>query len=546
MMNDLSPSISNRRRFPIIWIIPLTALLIGLYMVIHTFMTEGPTITLNFATAEGLIKGKTKVRMLNVDIGVVENVVLKQDMSGVTTTIKLDRQARPLLREDTRFWVVRARISTKGISGLETLLGGSYIEMAPGDGQRGKRAFVGLEEPPVTPADAPGLRLRLHSDHAGSISTGDLVLYRGYRVGRIESTKFDTHQREVNFEVFIDAPFHELVDSSTRFWDTSGVSFKASAEGIEVTTGSLTTILQGGVAFGNPSGLPPGIPVENDREFQLYKSQDEILKNPYHYGTYFVVSFQQSLRGLLAGAPVEYRGIKVGRVERILLKEAMEHGMGGTGSAIPVLIYLEPGLLALHDNPESVTTLREAIGTGVTQGLRATLQTGNLLTGQQLINLDFFPEEKPAELGTFGEYRVIPTIETGVARLEEQVNSFLQTLNNLPLETTVTGVNTVITNADKAVISLTTTINSLNSLLDNEDSKALPNELVKTLIELRNTLNGLSSESSIYQNLDSSLDTLESTLDSLDALLRKLSVQPNTLLFPTKPEPDLIPEAGTK
>ncbi|MBV1916261.1 MAG: intermembrane transport protein PqiB [Pseudomonadales bacterium] len=545
-MNELNPSVSNSRRLSVIWIIPLVAALIGLYMIIHTLMSEGPTITLDFSTAEGLVKGKTKIRLLNVDIGVVENVVLKPDMTGVTTTIKLDPQARPLLREDTLFWVVRARVSASGISGLETLLGGSYIEMAPGDGQLGKRAFVGLEEPPVTPADAPGLRLRLYSDRAGSISTGDVVLYRGYHVGRVESTRFDTQQRRVNYEVFIDAPFHELIDSSTRFWDTSGISFKASADGIEVDTGSLNTLLLGGVSFGSPPDLPTGVPVKSDHEFQLYKSQDEILKNPYRYGTYFVVSFQQSLRGLTTGAPVEYRGIRIGRVERILLKETMEQGMGGTGSPIPVLIYLEPGLLALQDNPQSVTALRKTIRTGVTKGLRATLHAGNLLTGQQLINISFFPEEPPAELEKFGQYTVIPTIETGVARLEEQVNEFLETLNSLPLKTTVDGANSLIASADKTVISLNTAIRSVNSLLDNDDAKALPKELIETLQELRNTLNGLSSESSMYQNLDSSLDTLDSTLNNLDALLRKLSVQPSSLIFPAEPEPDLIPQAGSK
>ena len=322
--------------------------------------------------------------------------------------------------------------------------------------------------------------------------------------------------------------------------------FKASADGIEVSTGALNTVLLGGVSFGTPPGIPAGIPVKNDQQFQLYKSRDEILKNPYRYGTYFVVSFQQSLRGLVSGAPVEYRGIKVGRVERILLKEAMENGMGGTGNPIPVLIYMEPGLLALQDTPQSVAALRKTIREGITRGLRATLQTGNLLTGQQLISIDFFPEEKPVEPEQFRQYSVIPTIETGVVRLEEQVNGFLETLNSLPLNTTVDRANSLIANADKAVISLNTAIGSVNSLLDNDDAKALPKALVKTLEELRDTLNGLTPESSMYQNLDSSLDTLDSTLNNLDALLRKLSTQPNSLVFPVKPEADLIPQAGSK
>ncbi|MBL4890200.1 MAG: intermembrane transport protein PqiB [Candidatus Lindowbacteria bacterium] len=542
-MNDMEPSVSSGRKLSAIWILPLVTLIVGVSIVINSIMTEGPTITIDFATADGLEVGKTKIRLLSVEVGVVEGIALKEDMSGVTATIKLERETQSLLRADTRFWVVRARVGAGGISGLGTILGGSYIEMAPGTGTEGTKAFVGLEEPPLTPLDAPGLRLSLFSQRAGSISTGDAVLYRGYKVGRVESLEFDTEQRRARYDIFIDAPFHELVDSTTRFWDTSGISVKASAEGLEIHTGSLDTILLGGVAFASPPDLPAGDPVENGKEFQLYKSYDSILKNPYRHGMYYVVSFRQSIRGLVTGAPVEYRGIKIGRVERILMKELAMQGMTAAGSAIPILIYVEPGRMALPDNLESISTFKQVVEKGIENGLRATLQTGNLLTGKQLISFDFFPDEEPAVLGHFGQYTLVPTVETGVGRLENQVRTFLDTLNALPLEAIVAEANTVLSDADKTVVSLTATLNSVNSLLDNNDSKALPGELVATLAEMRNALAGLTPESKIYQSLGASVNSLNSTLESMDALLRKLSIKPNTLLFPTAPEPDLIPEA---
>ena len=286
---EQAPLVSRRRRFSAIWILPLVTLIIGVSMVVHTFMTEGPTITLDFETADGLEQGKTKVRLLNVDVGVVDSVTFKEDMSGVVATVKLEQKTRSLLREDTRFWVVRARVGARGISGLGTLLAGTYIEMAPGTGEVGRREFVGLEEPPLTPIDAPGLRLALYSDRAGSISTGDVVLYRGYSVGRVEAMSFDTDRQEVRYDIFVDAPFHELVDSSTRFWDTSGVKVKASADGVEVHTGSIDTILLGGVAFESPEELPPGNPVENGRKYKLYESYDDILKHPFRHRNYYVV-----------------------------------------------------------------------------------------------------------------------------------------------------------------------------------------------------------------------------------------------------------------
>ena len=197
---------------------------------------------------------------------------------------------------------------------------------------------------------------------------------------------------------------------------------------------------------------------------------------------------------------------------------------------------MEPGRIELPDTQEAVTVLRQSIEDGVSQGLRATLLMGNLLTGKQLIGIDFYPDEAPAELGVFGQYPVIPSIETGIVRLETKVSKFLDRLNALPLDETIAGVNRVLGNAD-------TTITSLNVLLESDDTKALPSELVTTLEELRVTLAGFSPDSKMYQGLGSSVNTLNGTLENLDGLIRQLSIRPNALLFPASPELDPIPEA---
>ena len=543
-MNEAQATISSGRRFSAIWILPLVTLVVGVVIVVHSVMTDGPTITIDFETADSLEVGKTKIRLLSVNVGVVESVSIKKDLSGVTATIKLDQKTRHLLVDDTRFWIVRARVGAGGISGLSTILSGAYIEMDPGHGVNKTKAYVGLEDPPLTPADAPGLRLFLYTGHAGSVSTGNEVLYRGYPVGRIEAMEFDADRKQVRYDVFVDAPYHELIDSSTRFWDTSGVALTASAVGLEVEMGSLDTILLGGVAFGSPPGLPAGMPVKSGQSYKLYKSYASILEHPYRYGSYYVVSFSQSLRGLVPGAPVEYRGIEIGRVERVMVKELAAQGHVGTGAAIPVLIFLEPGRLEVGDNEEAVERLNKVIAQGVrNSGLRASLETGNLLTGKQLISLDYFPDEEPTQLGEFEQYSVIPSIETGVARLEQQVSAFLEKLNALPLEETVVGANRVMGNVDDTLTSLTAAIDSANSVLASEDVQALPDELVATLYDLRTVLNGLSPNSKMAQSLGSSVSTLNATLISLDALIRQLSIKPNAIIFPVSPEQDLIPEA---
>jgi paraquat-inducible protein B len=531
--------ISQGRSFSGIWIIPLIALLLGVYMVVHTWLTEGPTITVAFSNASGLTEGKTKIKYRSVDMGVVEEVRLNDNFDGVVATIKLDRQTLPLLRDDTRFWVVTARVGMGNISGLDTLLSGAYIQLAPGTGKQGQRDFVALEQPPLTPTGAPGLRLKLISERAASVSAGDAVLYNHYKVGRVESMTFDPRDRKAHYTLFIDAPYHELVDSQSRFWDVSGISMSAGADGFKLETGSMDTVLLGGVAFGLPPGMTKGEPVEHNTEFELYSSYDDILKNPFHFGTYYVVSFSQSIKGLSAGAPVEYRGIPLGRVERILLKESIEYnieqGIEGQGADVPILIYLEPGRLALSDSKSSIEGLHTAIRFGVDNGMRASLETGSLLTGAKYVSIDYFEGAEEAAIGSFLDYPTIPTIETGLGQIEQKLTAVLDKINALPLDDTVSSANA-------AIATLNETLDSLHKILESQSTQQLPQQLDATLQELQTTLSGLSPNSEAYQSINSSLQRLNRTIGNLESLTRTLSGQPNAAVMPSNPTPDPIPE----
>jgi paraquat-inducible protein B len=532
-------NISQGRKLSGIWIIPLLAALLGIYMVVHTWMTEGPEITIAFNTANGLTQGKTKIKYRNVDMGLVEEVVLNDEFDGVIAKVKLERQALSLLREDTRFWVVTARVGVGNISGLDTLLSGAYIQLAPGTGKEGLRDFVALEQPPQTPTGAPGLRLKLTSERASSVSAGDAVLYNSYKVGRVESMKFDPSDRMAHYTLFIDAPYHEMVDSETRFWDVSGISLSAGADGFKLETGSLDTVMLGGVAFGMPPGIAKGEQVESNAEFKLYASYEDILKNPFRYGTRYVIMFSQSIKGLVPGAPVEYRGIALGRVERILLKESLEynlkHDIEGQGADVPILVYLEPGRLALPDTESSIEGLQRSIRLGVDNGMRASLETGSLLTGAKYVSIDYFETAEEATIGKFLEYPTIPSIETGLGQIEQKLTAVLDKINALPLEDTVGGANT-------AIATLNQTLASLQTILENQSTQRLPEQLDATLQELRATLKGLSPDSEVYQSINSSLLRLNRTLGNMESLTSTLSGQPNAALMPSKPTPDPIPE----
>ncbi len=544
-METARPNIIRGTKISGIWAIPILALVLGAYMVLHSWLTEGPEIEIAFKNASGIEPGQTKIKYRNVDIGVVEKVRLNDQFDGVIARAKLDRQALPLLRSDTRFWVVTARVGLSDISGLDTLITGAYIQLGPGTGEEGQTEFIALEQPPLTPMGAPGLRLQLTSERASSVSAGDTVLYKGYAVGRVESMKFDPKKREVRYVVFIDAPYHRLVTSSARFWDVSGITVHAGAEGIKVEAGSVDTVLLGGVAFEIPAGMAKGDVVEHNSEFKLYNSYADIVQNPYRFGAHYVVSFEQSVKGLLPGAAVEYRGIPIGRVERVLLKESLSGSINQSPespsapsdqvSPIHVLIYLEPARLELPDQRVSLEQMHQYLESGVRNGLRASLENDNLLTGSKYIGLDFFTNVEAQETRMFNTYSTIPSIDTGLGQLQQKFITILDTVNELPLDKTVGSANS-------ALDSLNDSLSSLQSILTSQDTKNLPLQLEQTLRELQQTLSGYSPDSETYDSINSSLELLNRTLSNFEALSDTLARQPNSFILPVKQAPDPMPE----
>jgi len=526
-------------RLSSVWIIPLLALLLGAYLLVDSWRTRGPKIEIVFDTAEGLQPGKTRIKYRSVDMGLVETVRLDDDLRHVVAEARLDRRALPLLREDTQFWVVTARVGADQITGLSTLLSGAYIEFAPGDGPPGRRRFDALLQPPLTSPDAPGLRLLLWSDAANSVTAGDAVLYHGFEVGRVESRDFDQERGKISYVVFIDAPFHRLLNSSVRFWNVSGIQAKLGADGFTVETGSLDTLLLGGVAFDTPPEMTSGDPVQSGEQFQLFPSYQAAIEDPFRFGREFVLSFDQGVRGLSSGAPVEFRGIKIGEVDRILLREAsadpVERSLEEWVPPVPVLIRLEPGRLDLPDRESSLDALQLSIAHGIEKGLRATIESGNLLTGARYISLDYFPNLPPAELGEWQGYPSIPTLSSGLGQIQQRANALLGKLEALPLENTLAEVEDLIG-------GINTTVASLNALLRQPELQRLPQELAATLADLRGALELLSPQSDPYRNLDNGLRRLDQTLSNLEALSRTLAEQPNALIMPSATRPDPIPQ----
>jgi paraquat-inducible protein B len=536
MIDIAKPTINERNRFSVIWIVPLVALVLGLWMVVDKKMSEGPLVVVSFKTAEGIVAGNTKVKYLNVEVGQVEAISLNDSMNGVLASVRIDHDAKHLLYKDTQFWVVRARVGAGNVSGLSTLLGGTYLELSPGREKAAHLEYIGLETPPLTPAGAAGIKLNLYSEQAASVSTGDAVLYNGYKVGRVEGMGFDEAQRLVHYDLFIDAPFDQLVNGAVRFWNVSGISVNASASGIDIKTGSLDTILLGGVAFRLPDGVEAGAPVEDGADFKLYNNYGALQEQPYEYSLEYVVQFSQSLRGLLPGAPVEYRGIPIGSVTRIMPTALLADPEQQRGAAIPVLIKIEPGRFGLADTQASVDLIKHSLTESVDQGLRASLETGSLITGSLFINIDYYDDISSAELGEFDHYSLIPSVETGFARIEQQLSDFLTKVNALPIEQTMQ-------HFDGMVTSMSELLESVDELLNDRNTQKLSAEMTATLKDVRKILRGLSPDGQIFQSVEGSVSKINQTLYNLDELTRTLTDKPNALILPTKFPSDPLPGA---
>ncbi|MEM7002237.1 MAG: intermembrane transport protein PqiB [Pseudomonadota bacterium] len=535
--------VERRARWSAVWLIPFAAFVFALILIVHNQMNEGPEIEIRFSSAEGISAGQTEVKRLAVSLGTVRDVRLNDDFAGVTVVVKLNRGTESLLREDTQFWVVRPRIGADGVSGLNTLLSGAYIEISPGRSDQRQRVFKGLDDIPVTPNSTPGLRLSLVSDRAASISVGSPVLYNGYRVGRVERSELSSDGR-ASYQIFIDAPYDDLVNSNTRFWNASGLHVEAGEAGFSLHTESLEALLSGGIAFGLPDGVVAGGSITSDTEFSLAEDIAAVNEPTYPDGDEYLMLFDTSVRGLRPGAPVDYRGVRLGTVLRVAadMPDYRDELSVSEQAQMPVLVRMEPQRLGVL-RETGLSGNDQAVVDAIAGGLRASLATGNLLTGSLYIDLDFYDNVAPAEVQALGEWILLPTVEAGIAQIERQVSTVLEKLQSLPVEEAVVVATQTLENISAAVKTADRTLLEANQLLAQPETRDLPGNLNDALQAVEGTLAGLDGDSALYGELRLTLTKLQQTLREAERVFSTINARPSSLVFssdkPADPEPQI-------
>lgn len=441
------PETKPRPRISFVWLIPIIALIIGGWLVWKTQSEKGPTITIAFASASGIEPGKTKVKYLDVDVGTVSTVRLSKDLQTIIVTAEMSKDMEKFLTADAQFWIVQPQLTASGVSGLGTLLSGSYIGMLPGRNGEPNRLFTALSEPPVLSVETPGRRFILKSERIGSVNAGSSIYFRGVPVGTVLSSQLDPDYGGITFNIFVEEQYQDLVRAKTRFWNASGVSVDVGTAGIKVHTESLQAILTGGVAFDTPPAARNDPPSPEGTAFTLYSDQEAIKEAEYDFAINYLVEFDGSIRGLTVGAPVEFRGIQIGRVKDITLLLDPDHKR----YTIPVVIEIQPQRARVVGGIKDKKPY-EFMDQLIKQGLRAQLGSGSLLTGQLLVSLDFFPDAPPASMKMGGEYPQIPTVPSSIEELTSKAQVFLDKLAALPLPQLVDELRKTVRSADQLLL----------------------------------------------------------------------------------------------
>jgi paraquat-inducible protein B len=532
-VDELPEALPDRRhrvRLPFVWILPAIVVVAGAFVAVHEKLAEGVPIEITFHTADDLEPNKTKISYKAVEIGQVKGIHVSKDRKDVVVEARIHRDARDYLVQDTRFWVVRPRVTGSDISGLGTLVSGAYISVDVGHSSVPAHSFTGLEVPPIVTSGLPGREYVLHAKDIGSLSIGSAVFYRHIAAGQVVAYSLDPSGDSVTIKVFINSPYDQFVTHDARFWQASGIDMSVDSEGVKLHTESLASILQGGVAFQPVGGAPPSPQSPADSSFALYSDQERAMREPDTVAQTFVMYFQGSLRGLSVGAPVDLRGINIGEVKRLSVEYDRDAGM----LRFPVEVDIFPE--RIRGRPRAGRGAAPAddsdigghamIDSMVAHGMRAELKSGSLLTGQKLVSVDVEKRPPPDRVDWSEHPPIFPTAPGGLDEIQDSIGSVAKKLDSVPFDQLSARLMATLA-------ALQDTLKSTDQVLQQVNGSIAP-QVTATLKEaedaMKNAKEALSSEAPLQNDLGSTLLELSHAARSVSALADYLERHPEALV----------------
>ncbi len=435
-----------------VWLVPVIAACVVLWLAWHSLAERGPQITIAFTDAGTLQPGQTPIKYKGVNVGIVESVGLTSDVSKVLVHARMTRAIEPYLATGARFWIVQPRVGAQGISGLTTLVSGAYIEMYPGRGEA-QREFTGLTDPPVLQPDTAGTFFTLLAPDVGGLIPGAPITYRGVPVGEIEGSQLAPSNTQIEIYAFVRAPYDRLVHPETRFWDVAGIDLTAGPEGLQVRLSSWQQLLAGGVAFDTPARDLSEPPSASNSTFTLYDSRSEALRYPRGKAIDYRVEFAQNVRGLQPGTPVELEGTAVGVVtEAQLLYDRRSRSLHTLATlAIDTTALDIPGIPAKAAD-EQADAVGAAIESLVARGLRARLISSSLLTGSKVVALDMVDGAPRTSMHEVAGLAELPTAPA--ADIDEILQSLQNTVQRIDRATAGPQLSHALSQLDSALTHL--------------------------------------------------------------------------------------------
>ncbi len=526
------PVVKKMARVSPVWIVPIVAFVIAIWLAVQAQMEKGTEIQITFASASDIVPGQTQIRLKDVQVGVVKKIRLSDDLKNVVVTAEIDRSVSKHLSNNSRFWVVSPRISAKGVSNLGTLISGVYIVMDPGEKEGSASRFVGLSESPPLRSDEAGTHYVLQADTLGSMDVGSPIYYRQIKVGEVTGFKLADSQQHVDINFFIRAPHDAMVQKRSRFWNVSGFGVSVGAEGMKAKMASLASLIAGGVEFDNSASIGTDERAENGHRFFLHPDRDSVLEERYTIKHYYLLKFSGSVRGLAVGAPVEFKGIKVGEVVDVVLTSS-----DNIAKSLHVYIAMEPQRF----DPEISPSREEAdarMAAMVEQGLRAQMNTSSLITGSKFIDLVFMEHVDAGEFLQTENYTELPTADDSVAQITQKLDGVLAQIASIP----ITQIGNDLAQSMSSLKSILSTLEKENTAekldgavagLENTlSSAALTLEEMEDLLE--NVNHTISPDSEVKHELASMLKALSEAATSLQLFMDELKRHPNALISGAK------------
>ena len=512
----------KRRNLAWIWLVPIVAVLIGLSIVWSAYNKRGPTITISFGAATGLEVGKTQVRYRDVVIGLVKDIKLSDQREGVIVTVELQKEAQGFAHETAKFWVVKPRIGAGGVSGLSTLLSGAYIAVdsaEPSNEKLTKKSFVGLENPPPIFNDQPGTSFAIKTNNLGSLESGSPVYYKRVQVGLVTDYALNKAGDAVIINVFVNAPYDKFVTKRTRFWNASGINVSFGAQGVEVNTESIASIVAGGLAFEN-FGLVEGEPADKAVPFKLFDSIKDARSEPEGLTMPIVMRFAQSTKGLVKGAPIDFRGVDLGVIDDVQID--FDEKTATFATVVTGSLYfhrLGKEYERIVEQKRTVDEVTKTMSDLVAAGMRAQLRVGNILTGQLYVTLAMFPEVKRVSVKPSLPFAMPTRPSDSIEELQSQLGSIVAKLDKVPYEEIGNNLNTALK-----------TVNHLTAGIDKSVAPELVRALKNANVVLEHADSLIAPGSELSQNISVMLEELTRGLHSIRSLTDTLQMQPDAIL----------------